>query len=345
MRIEAVKLEGEDQVVLPQLQVADVAQLVNSEVFTWIDISISKTDTEQFKTLMIDDLDFHPKTVEDCLELTTHLQAKMDEEQEYKFISFLYFEGNPREQLVVRELNIYFSRTYVITVHSHDIEQFSKLFRRPPRHIVEYRERAILFLHHIIDMLTDSYTGTLRQIQSYTDELEFEVFDAKRPRLRANPFSRRKDTTTDMKFILRSRQSLVMMRRTLSSESSLLNQIIREYNYDGAPESSEEIAIYFSDIRDHVLNYLEIIESEDRSLNHVMEVHSLITGYQTNEKLYILTIMSTLMLPLTLITGFWGMNFDNLWWNHTPNGIYMVALLMLAVTVSLIAFFRNRNWI
>ncbi len=322
-----------------------VEQLVNSEVFTWIDIHISKADTEQFKQLMIDGLDFHPKTVEDCLEPTTHLQAKMDEEQEYKFISFLYYEGNPRDKLYVRELNMYFSRTYVITVHTHNIENFLQMFRKPPRHIVEYRERAVLFLHHIIDMLTDSYTATLRQIQSYTDELEFEVFDAKRPRLQANPFSRKRDSSTDMKFILRSRQSLVMMRRTLSSESSLLNQIIREYNYDGAPESSEEIAIYFSDIRDHVLNYLEIIESEDRSLNHVMEVHSLITGYQTNEKLYILTIMSTLMLPLTLITGFWGMNFDNLWLSGSPLGLYGVVGLMAMVTVSLIVFFRSRNWI
>ena len=340
-----MKLEGEDQVILPDLPMAAVEQLVNSEVFTWIDINISKADSEQFKELMIDRLDFHPKTVEDCLELTTHLQAKMDEEQEYKFISFLYYEGNPRDKLTIRELNIYFSRTYVITVHAHDIENFSKMFRKPPRHIVEYRERAILFLHHIIDMLTDSYTGTLRQIQSYTDELEFEVFDARRPRLKANPFSKRKDSATDMKFILRSRQSLVMMRRTLSSESSLLSQIIREYNYDGAPESAEEIAIYFSDIRDHVLNYLEIIESEDRSLNHVMEVHSLITGYQTNEKLYILTIMSTLMLPLTLITGFWGMNFDNLWMAGSPTGLYGVVGLMGLVTLSLIVFFRSRNWI
>lgn len=340
-----MKLEGEDLVILPDLPVGMVDQLVNSEVFTWIDIHISKSDTEQFKQLMIDELDFHPKTVEDCLEHAGHLQAKMDEEQEYKFISFLYFEGNPRDRMAIREINLYFSRTYVITVHTHNIDGFLEMFRNPPRHIVEYRERAILFLHHIIDMLVDSFTPVLRHIQSYTDELEFEVFDAKRPRLRANPFSKRKDSSTDMKFILRSRQSLVMMRRTLSSESSLLNQIIREYNYDGAPESAEEIAIYFSDIRDHVLNYLEIIESEDRSLNHVMEVHSLITGHQTNEKLYILTIMSTLMLPLTLITGFWGMNFDNLWMAGSPYGLYGVVGLMALVTISLIAFFRSRNWI
>lgn len=345
MRIEAVKLEGENQVILPDLEVATVEQLVKSEVFTWIDIRISKTDTEQFKDLMIEKLDFHPKTVEDCLEVTTHLQAKMDEEQEYKFISLLYYEGNPRENLVVRELNIYFSRTYVITVHTHNIENYAKMFRKPPLHIAEYRERAVLFLHHIIDMITDSYTATMREIQNYTDELEFEVFAARKSRFKANPFSKRRDRATDMRFILRTRQSLVMMRRTLSSESSLLSQIIREYNYDGAPESAEEIGIYFSDIRDHVVNYLEIVESEDRSLNHVMEVHSLITGYQTNETMYILTIMSTLILPLTLITGFWGMNFDNLWMAGHPMGLWGVVGMMAAVTILLLMFFRGRHWI
>ena len=205
MRIEAVKLEGENQVILPDLPVATVEQLVKSEVFTWIDIRINKNDTENFKQLMIDKLDFHPKTVEDCLEPTTHLQAKMDEEQEYKFISFLYYEGNPRENLVVRELNIYFSRTYVITIHTHNIENYAQQFRNPPRHIVEYRERAVLFLHHIIDMLTDSYTATLKEIQNYTDELEFEVFSSKKSRFKANPFSKRRDRATEMRCILRSR--------------------------------------------------------------------------------------------------------------------------------------------
>jgi magnesium transporter len=148
-----------------------------------------------------------------------------------------------------------------------------------------------------------------------------------------------------MRRILESRQALVMLRRTLAGEKAIVDQLVGEYDYEDAPEESEEIAIYYRDISDHIGKYLEIIESETGTLNHLMEVHTLITGHRTNEIVYVLTIISTVMLPLNLVVGFWGMNFENLWFAHHWAGIWIVVALMLTISGGLLWFFRSKDWI
>lgn len=324
----------------------DVVKLVRSENFTWIDIDISRTNEETLKDLLVNKLDFHPATAWDCYQPSPYHQPKMDEEQNYKFITFLYYEQQASGELTVREINTYVSETYVITVHRHPCQEIMAAFKRMPRHITEYQQRAILFLHHILDVIVDSFTPILRTIQQSSDELEISVLKGQRRHmLTVPPFKRHQEELSDMKQILRSRQALVMLRRTLSGEVSIVNELIKEYDYENAPEASEEIAIYFRDVADHIGKYLEIIEGEDRTSNHLMEIHTLITGHRTNEIVYVLTIMSTIMLPLNLVVGFWGMNFENLWLIHHGYGVVIVLLMMIGITVGLVLFFRSKDWI
>ena len=121
--------------------------------------------------------------------------------------------------------------------------------------------------------------------------------------------------------------------------------MIAEYDFEGAPEESEEIGIYYGDIADHMRKYLEIIESQDRTMTHLMEIHHLVSGHRTSEIIYILTILSAVMLPLNLIVGFFGMNFDNLCFSHVTWGIWLVAGLMVGISVLLMWFFRAKGWI
>lgn len=346
MRIEAIKIEGRHALSQTALTPDDVVKLVRSENFTWIDIDISHTTEQALKDLLVTRLDFHPATAWDCFQPSPYHQPKMDEEQNYKFITFLYYESQSGGELTVREINLYVSETYVISVHRHPCPEYLAAFKRMPRHITEYQQRAILFLHHVLDVIVDSFTPILRAIQQRSDELEIAVLKGQRRHmLTVPPFKRHEEELSDMKQILRSRQALVMLRRTLSGEVGIVNQLIAEYDYENAPEASEEIAIYFRDVADHIGKYLEIIEGEDRTSNHLMEIHTLITGHRTNEIVYVLTIISTIMLPLNLVVGFWGMNFDTLWLTNHPFGIWVVVLLMAAISLGLVAFFRSKDWI
>jgi magnesium transporter len=346
VRIEAIKIEGRHALSQTALTPEDVVKLVRSENFTWIDIDISHTTEQALKDLLVGKLDFHPATAWDCYQPSPYHQPKMDEEQNYKFITFLYYEQAAGGELTVREINMYVSETYVISVHRHPCPEYQAAFKRMPRHITEYQARAILFLHHMLDVIIESFTPILRSIQQRSDELEIAVLRGQRRHMiTMAPFKRHDEELTDMKQILRSRQALVMLRRTLNGEVAIVNQLINEYDYENAPEESEEIAIYFRDVADHIGKYLEIIEGEDRTTNHLMEIHTLITGHRTNEIVYVLTLISTIMLPLNLVVGFWGMNFEDLWFIRHEHGIWLVVLLMVAITVSLAVFFRSKDWI
>jgi magnesium transporter len=169
-----------------------------------------------------------------------------------------------------------------------------------------------------------------------------------RPRMQRmmslSPF-KREEHLTDMRRILRSRQAIVMLRKTIQAEQHILGMMIDDYDFEGASEASQEIAIYLRDIQDHLGKYLEIVESEDGALNHLMEVHHLVSNYRTNEIVVILTVMSTIMLPLNLIVGYFGMNFEMLQIYHTAWGVWVVTGFMLCFIGMLVWYFRVKGWI
>lgn len=345
MRIEAVKLDGLQAVRVSVLKTDDVVALVRSEPFTWVDIDISRTSEDTLRELLVSKLDFHPATVEDCFSQTPYHQPKIDEEPGYKFITFIYFEHVPGEELAVRELNLFLGANYVITVHRHDLGPFLAAFQKMPRHILENKAHAVLFAHHVLDVLSDSFMAILKETQRIVDELEISVLRSRSQRMVSlNPF-RREEHLTDMRRILRSRQSIVMLRRTLAAARGIIEAIIDDYDYDGADEASQEIAIYFRDIHDHIGKYQEIVESEDGALNHLMEVQHLVSNYRTNEIIVVLTVLSAVMLPLNLIVGFFGMNFDQFALYHTSWGIWAVTLVMAGLSGVLIAYFRAKGWL
>lgn len=346
MKIEAIKIDGNQPINLTALHMKDVVELVKLEGFCWIDIDIGSTTESGLMELLVERLDFHPATVQDCLQPTAYHQPKIDEEQEYKFITFLYYEQRPDGDLAVRELNIYASDTYVITVHRHPCAELLAAFRKFPRHINEYEQRAVLFLQHILDVIVDSYARIMRDLQRKSDEMEIAILQGRRKRMVSlHVFHHHDEELADMRQILRSRQALVMLRRTLAGELRIIEGLVGEYDFEGAPEASEEIAIYFRDILDHVRKYLEIVESEDSALDHLMQVHSIVTGYRTNEIIYLLTIISSVMLPLNLVVGFFGMNFRTLWLTNHPLGVWIVFGFMLALAVAMFSYFRSKGWI
>jgi magnesium transporter len=346
VHIEGLQIVGDAIRQLSGLDLDAAESAIRDEQFTWLDLNIADANHARLRQLLVERLDFHPATYNDCIQPTPYHQPKLDEEHDYKFISFIYYAGKVEPGLEVRELNVYVGASYVITVHREPVPELLHCIGEVPEHIVKYQERAVLFLQHVLDMVMDTYRPILEGMQQRCDELELAV-------LSEGPEERRayratfglSDQLVAMRRILHGRQALVLLRRTLTAESAILHHLVNEYNYDGAPESSLEIAIYFRDITDHIAKYLEIVESEERSLNHMMEVHSLVTNNRTNQIIYILTIMSTIMLPLNFIVGFFGMNHDDLWLIHHPYGVWIVSGVMLVVAVTLFWYFRTRRWI
>ncbi len=141
--------------------------------------------------------------------------------------------------------------------------------------------------------------------------------------------------------IHRLKRDALRIRRTLTPIRDVLTMLLRG-DFDVFNGESQ---IYLRDTYDHVLQLIESIDASRDSVLSMMDVYLSFQSNKLNQQIRVLTVVTLLFMPLTVITGIYGMNFENmpeLKWHY---GYYMVLGLMLLITAYSLYFFRKRNWL
>jgi magnesium transporter len=134
---------------------------------------------------------------------------------------------------------------------------------------------------------------------------------------------------------------LIEFRRTVSAMREMINRIGRLR----PPYHQADMAAYWRDLYDHVIRSLTTIETYRDLLASVLEVFLTVTTNRTNEIVKALTIYATIFLPMIVITGYFGMNFEHLPLTEWRHGITVVQVFMLGLTLGLLLYFRKRRWL
>ena len=111
------------------------------------------------------------------------------------------------------------------------------------------------------------------------------------------------------------------------------------------PFIGEKAQVYFKDVYDHLFRIVEGADTHRDTLNVMIQVYVSMVSNQLNNTMRVLTLIATVMLPLTVITGIYGMNFDFMPELHWKLGYPLILLVMLVVSVLMITYFRRRNWL
>jgi magnesium transporter len=268
---------------------------------------------------------FHELAVEDSRH---NLQlAKLDYYDDYSFviINSTHYSEKPCE-VKVREIDAFIGSDYIVTVHdgpSKAIKEIEKRLALNARHFV----RPDQVLHAIIDTVVDRYLPTLDHIGDTIDKVE----DA----LLINPDIALLETIFDLK------RGLLQFRRAVASQRELLNMLIR----DDTRFVHEDMRIYFRDVYDHAVRAMDLVETYRDLLTGGLDIYLTQMANRTNDVVKGLTILATIMLPLTLITGYFGMNFEYIPLLKDPNGIWYTTAVMLIVAVSMLGFFKYKKWL
>jgi magnesium transporter len=268
---------------------------------------------------------FHELAIEDCRH---HIQlAKLDYYDGYSFIliNSTHYTEKPCE-VRVREIDVFLGPDYIITVHegpSHAVEETQKHLASNGAHFA----RPDQVLHAIIDIVVDRYLPTLDHIGDTIDDVE----DA----LLINP------NVTLLQTIFELKRGLLQFRRAVSSQRELLNMLIR----DDTPFVHEDMRIYFRDVYDHAVRAMDMVETYRDLLTGGLDIYLTQMANRTNDIVKGLTILATIMLPLTLVTGYFGMNFEYIPLLKAPNGIWFATGVLLFITVSMLAFFKRKKWL
>ncbi|MEB3830848.1 magnesium/cobalt transporter CorA [Phormidium sp. CCY1219] len=184
----------------------------------------------------------------------------------------------------------------------------------------------------LLDALIDGFFPVLEAYGERIQDLEDEVV--------LNP------TTHTLGKIYKLRRELLYLRRSIWPQRNAISKLIRE----GSPLIGEEVSIYLRDCYDHTIQVLDMVETYRELASGLMDVYLSAVSNKMNEVMKLLTVISTIFIPLTFIVGVYGMNFNpevspwnmpelNWYWGYPA-----VWVLMVAIATVLICFFWRRGW-
>lgn len=294
----------------------------SSRNIVWIDLQDAAEEEYAF---LRDAFDLHPLTIDDCkqdLEL-----PKMEVFDRYIFVGFhkINYDPNKREIEMI-EIDTMVGKNFIITVHVGDrpsianlrgrIESNPKLMARGPDFI----------LHNLIDYTTDQYLPMLDSWDVEIEKLEDEIIQGK--------------TRGAIEKLVDFRRRVSEMKRSIAPQRYVVNNLSRAEN----PFVSSKVSVYFRDVYDHITKAYGILESQRDLISSAFQAYSSTSSNQMNEVMKTLTLVATVMLPLTLIAGIYGMNFQNMPELMHPLGYFTVLAVMLLVGIGMIAYFKKKGW-
>ncbi len=197
------------------------------------------------------------------------------------------------------------------------------------RHGESARRGPDYVFHIVLDAMVDEYAPVVEWVASRLDRLETRIFTRPAGELIAS--------------ILRLKRVVTGLRKTLIIEREVLSRLIR-----GEFELVEDREMaYYRNVYDHLVRYTELIEAAREMVSDLGETHLAAVSNRLNQVMKVLTMMSTIILPMTLIAGVYGMNFEeNVWPDFKSAWGFGFALGLMALTgISSLAFFRWKKWI
>jgi len=267
---------------------------------------------------------FHELEIEDC----RHLRhtAKLEEYENHIFVIANSLHFVPETCGVwFGEIAFFVGPDFLVTVHQGPTRAVEAVLTRVKS--VSKMQRADRVLHALLDAMVDRYLPVLDEINERIEQVEDEIHE--------NP------TPKTLEEIFSLKRGLVEFRRVVGAMREMLHAVTRQR----PPYFRADMAAYWRDLYDHVIRGLSTIESFRELLASVLEVYLTATANRTNEIMKVLTIYATIVLPMVVVTGYFGMNFSHLPLMDSPHGVTVVHLLMLGMTIGLLVYFRRRRWL
>ena len=295
--------------------------------FIWVNINYP---TEKETKMLYRSYKFHHLDLEDCL--SENQRPKIDDYDNYLFIVLhAPKKAGRKKHVITDEIDIFIGPDYVITLHNEN-QILNKIFekcKKKKNSKTEYMEKGPgYFLYMIINDLFASGLPLLDDLNQQLEELEKDVFD--------HDYS--KDRLKD---ILLLKKDIINFRRIIMPERSIIAQLEHK-NKKFLPENLD---VYFDDIVDMIEKMWNNLENLQELVDSLQETNESIISHNTNNVIKVLTIFSVIMLPLTLITGFYGMNLKGLPFESYGHPVAAVSGILLSIVIMMIGYFKYKKWL
>lgn len=311
--------------LLEQLTTQEVANfLATGEGLLWVDIEDATTEDGQ---LLSEVFQFHPLAAADCVSKNIH-PPKIDEFEDHLFIIVHGINYHIESDVVeTTELGLFLGKSYVVTSHDVPMRSVASVSGRVRSDGRPMRRGADFLAHDLMNALVDNIMPSIDELTERLADIEAEVIH--------DP---RKETPAG---IMQLKRSILALERVMSPQRELMNSLSRgDY-----PLIGDRAQLYYRNIYDHLVR-IEMLTQGLRDLSDsVLSTYLSSVSNRMNEVMKVLSIVATIFLPLMLIAGIYGMNFENMPELRWPWGYFAVLGLMGGAIVMAVWWFWARRWI
>ena len=313
---------------LPALSPAPVVQELTASGLTWANVVSPDVETSQH---LAERFGWHPLDVEDIVSKRQRPKVDDYEDDGYLF-AVLHFPiyDNQVQRLNAAELDIFVGHDYVVTIPNRELRPVLRLFARCENDEL-FREQLFArgsgrLLYEILDDLFDYCFPILDRIGHKLDSLEDDIFEG-----------RSDEVVRDISNV---KQEIISYRKIIKPERSTLRLLERQVERF----LPEELELYFDDIVDASERIWDLLDNFKEVVEALEDTNESAINHRQNDILRVLTVVSVILLPLTLITGIFGMNvhFPGF---ETVGAWWAVFAAMVTLAVGLAAFFRYKRWL
>ncbi len=293
--------------------------------FVWIRIS-GVSDIKAVEKIG-SEFKIHPLILEDIV--NTSQRPKIETGDDYIFC----VARTPKidaEKIIydTEQVSFILGKGYLISFDEGGEDLFQKIEQRIPSmsHNPATRTPDYL-LYMFLDLIVDNFFGHLEKFGEYIDRLEENVMTSQ--------------SINILKTIYKTKRQLLILRRLAWP----LRELVLGIERADSSIVSNNVKFYFRDVYDHIIEIIDIIETMRDISSGLLDVYLSSTNNRLNEVMKVLTVITTCFMPLTLITGIYGMNFQHmpeLGWKY---GYPMAILSMLLISGVMLLFFRRKRWI
>jgi magnesium transporter len=295
-----------------------------SGVWVWVDLD---QPTPEEARVLTDVFHFHELAVEDALSESQH--PKIESYGNFLYLILHGIDFHASEHCFrTKDIDFFLGAQFLVTVHpgvSRSIGKVNNLCSRNDRVL---GEGPGALLHRIVDTMVDNYRPEVDKLGDRLDTLEEDVFEKPNTQLAREILDFKRDVASLRHVVLPQRDAIGRLAR-------------REFAMIG-----EQLAYRFRDVHDHLVRLSdEAMFFQDR-ITGILDAHLSAVSNQLNQVMKVLTIFTTVAMPLTVLVGLWGMNVKL---PSLPGGdgmqFWWIAAMMLVISGVMLAAFRRKNWI
>ena len=302
-------------------------EIVEAPGLRWIHIERPRTVDQAW---LEERFEFHPLDYEDVF--SRNQRPKVDEYDEYLFI-VLHFPAYDKKvsRLNAAELDLFVGPDYLITLPNERIQAVEYLFERC-RSSEELRDSLFskgpgYLLYKIVDDCVDASFPMLRKMGNKLERIEDDIFEGDK-------------SSEVVRDISNVKQEIINFRKIVRPQRSAFRDLER----NKARYIAEDLDIYFEDINDASERVWDMLENYKEVVEGLESTNESEIAHRTNETFRVLTAISVIVLPLTLIASIWGMNV-RVPGEQSISAFWIIMAVMVAILLAVVGFFRRRGWL